>query len=142
MTARSLIARLVEQERINFLLTNRIPRRLVTLFMGWWSRIEQPWLCGASIAVWRLFSDLDLSEAKSAHFNSLHDCFIRELKDGARPIDQRPTHLVSPCDTLVGACGRVSLGSVLQAKGSAYTLTELLADEELARYYEGGQYAT
>jgi phosphatidylserine decarboxylase len=142
MTARSIIARLAEQERINFLLTNRIPRRLVTLFMGWWSRIEHPWVCGASIAIWRLFSDLDLSEAKNARFQSLHDCFTRELHDGARPIDERPTHLISPCDGIIGACGRVRLGAMLQAKGSDYTLTELLADAQLARYYEGGQYAT
>ena len=142
MTAKSIIARLVAQEDINFLLTNRLPRRQLTRLMGWWSRIEQPWVCSASIAIWRLFSDLDLSEAKRARFRSLHDCFIRELKDGARPIDRRPEHLVSPCDGLIGACGRVSLGSVLQAKGFPYTLTELLADAELARYYEGGQYAT
>jgi len=142
MTAKSFIARLVGQEDINFLLTNRIPRRQLTRFMGWWSRIEQPWVCSASIAVWRLFSDLDLSEAKSARFKSLHDCFTRELKAGARPIDQLPAHLISPCDGLIGACGRVSRGLVLQAKGSPYALTELLADEDLAGYYEGGQYAT
>jgi phosphatidylserine decarboxylase len=142
MTAKSFIARLVANEDLNFLFSNRIPRRQLTRFMGWWSRIEQPWVCSASIAIWRLFSDLDLSEAKTARFKSLHDCFTRELKDGARRIDQRPDHLVSPCDGLVGACGRVSLGSVLQAKGFPYTLTDLLADAELARYYEGGQYAT
>ncbi|HMD29242.1 MAG TPA: archaetidylserine decarboxylase [Steroidobacteraceae bacterium] len=142
MTAKSFIARLVENEDLNFLFSNRIPRRQFTRFMGWWSRIEQPWVCSASIAIWRLFSDLDLSEAKTARFKSLHDCFTRELKDGARRIDQRPNHLISPCDGLVGACGRVSLGSVLQAKGFPYTLTDLLADAALARYYEGGQYAT
>jgi phosphatidylserine decarboxylase len=142
MTAKSFIARLVENEGLNFLLSNRIPRRQLTRFMGWWSRIEQPWVCSASIAIWRLFSDLDLSEAKTARFTSLHACFTRELKDGARPIDQRPNRLISPCDGLVGACGRVSLGSVLQAKGFPYTLTDLLADAALARYYEGGQYAT
>ena len=142
MTAKSLIARLVENEDLNFLFTNRIPRRQLTRLMGWWSRIEQPWVCSASIAIWRLFSDLDLSEAKTARFKSLHDCFTRELKDGARRIDQRPNHLISPCDGLVGACGRVSLGSVLQAKDFPYTLTDLLADAALARYYEGGQYAT
>jgi phosphatidylserine decarboxylase len=142
MTAKSIIARLVENEDLNFLLSNRVPRRQLTRFMGWWSRIEQPWVCSASIAIWRLFSDLDLSEAKSARFKSLHDCFVRELKDGARPIDQRPDHLISPCDGLIGACGQVSLGSVLQAKGFPYTLADLLADAALARYYEGGQYAT
>ena len=142
MNARSLIERLTQQEDINFLFSNRIPRRLVTRFMGWWSRIEHPWICNGSIALWRLFSDLDLSEAKTTHFKSLHDCFTRELKPGARPIDMRPSHLVSPCDGIIGACGTIEKGTLVQAKGFFYPLGELLLDPQLAQYYEGGQYAT
>jgi phosphatidylserine decarboxylase len=142
MTKGGWIARLVQHEDLNFLLTNRIPRRLATRLMGWWSRIEQPWLCRGSIAVWRLFSDLDLSEAKHTRFNSLHECFTRELKAGARPIDPRPNVAVSPCDGLVGASGRVAHGMLLQAKGFAYSLMDLLADQELVDYYEGCQYLT
>jgi phosphatidylserine decarboxylase len=142
MNAKSLIGRLTQQEDFNFLVSNRIPRRLVTRFMGWWSRIEQPWVCRGSIALWRLFSDLDLSEAKTTHFKSLHDCFTRELKDGARPIDMSAAHLVSPCDGLVGACGPISRGTVLQAKGFPYSLSELMSDAALAEQYEGGHYAT
>jgi phosphatidylserine decarboxylase len=142
MNAKSLIGRLTQQEDINFLLSNRIPRRLVTRLMGWWSRIEHPWVCNGSIALWRLFSDLDLSEAKTLKFRSLHDCFTRELKEGSRPIDMDPSRLVSPCDGLVGACGPIAGGTVLQAKGFPYSLTELLADAEWARQYSGGQYVT
>jgi phosphatidylserine decarboxylase len=142
MNTKSLIARLTQQEDINFLFSNRIPRTLVTRFMGWWSRIEHPWICRGSIAVWRLFSDLDLSEAKHADFKSMHACFTRELKEGARVVDRREDHLVSPCDALVGACGLISSGTMLQAKGFPYSLRELTADPELARYYEGGKYAT
>jgi phosphatidylserine decarboxylase len=142
MTAKSLIARIVQQEDINFLLTNRIPRRLLTQFMGWLSRIEQPLVCNTCIALWRLFSDLDLAEAKQGRFKSVQECFTRELKEGARPIDPDPRRLVSPCDALVGACGRVTRGSVLQAKGFPYPLLDLLGDVELVRYYQGGQYAT
>jgi phosphatidylserine decarboxylase len=142
MTKGGWIARLMQNEDLNFLLTNRIPRRLATRLMGWWSRIEQPWLCRCSIAVWRLFSDLDLSEAKHTRFNSLHECFTRELKAGARPIDPRPNVAVSPCDGLVGASGRVTQGLLLQAKGFAYSLMDLLADQELVDYYEGCQYLT
>ncbi len=123
-------------------MTNRIPRRWLTLFMGWLSHIEHPWVCAVSIRLWRVFSDLDLREAKKTRFTSLHDCFTRELKDGARPIDQDATVLTSPCDTLVGACGRVQDGMVLQAKGFPYPLLDLLGDEDLVRYYRGGQYAT
>jgi phosphatidylserine decarboxylase len=99
-------------------------------------------VCKASIALWRLFTDLDLSEAKHTGFASVHACFTRELKDGARPIDQDPDVLVSPCDTLVGASGTVQEGMLLQIKGSAYPLMELLKDESLVRYYEGASYAT
>jgi phosphatidylserine decarboxylase len=142
MTARSLIARIVQQKDINFLLTNRIPRRLSTHFMGWLSRIEHPWVCGLGMALWRLFGDLDLSESKKTRFKSLHECFTRELQVGARPIDPDPRVLVSPCDALVGACGTVTEGSALQAKGYPYPLLDLLGDSALVHYYQGGQYAT
>jgi phosphatidylserine decarboxylase len=142
MNAKSLIGRLTQQEDINFLFSNRIPRRFVTRLMGWWSRLEHPWVCNGSIALWRLFSDLDLSEAKTLEFKSLHDCFTRELKEGARPIDRDAAHLVSPCDGLVGACGSIGSGTVLQAKGFPYVLSELLADADWARQYTGGQYVT
>ena len=42
MTIRAAINRLTEHERLNFILTNRIPRRALTRFMGWFSKIEQP----------------------------------------------------------------------------------------------------
>jgi phosphatidylserine decarboxylase len=130
------------REDINFLLTNRIPRRLLTRLMGWASRIEQPWFCALGLLVWRLFTDLDLSEAKTTRFRSLHECFTRELKAGARPIDADPLTLVSPSDALVGAVGKVAEGTVLQAKGFPYPLIDLLADRRLVEYYRDGTYAT
>src|SRR5712691_3514255 len=87
MTLRSQILRLFAQEDLNFVLTNRIPRRLATRFMGWFSKIEQPLVRDLSIGIWRLFSDLDLSDARKARFKSMHDCFTRELREGARPVD-------------------------------------------------------
>ncbi|ARN82371.1 archaetidylserine decarboxylase [Methylocystis bryophila] len=133
---------LVEQEEINFLLTNRIPRYALTVFMGWFSKIEQPWVRDASIGLWRLFADLDLSDAKKQEFKSLHDCFVRELKDGARPIDMSPEILVSPCDAIVGACGRIEGSEVLQIKGSPYDIGELLQDDELVAAHRDGCYVT
>ncbi|MEL4419561.1 phosphatidylserine decarboxylase, partial [Shewanella algae] len=91
-----------------------------------------------SIAVWKLFSDLDLSEARKSHFDSLHDCFTRELKEGARPVDPDPAVLTSPCDGIIGASGRVVDGMVLQAKGFPYSITDLLGDPELAAHYRNG----
>jgi phosphatidylserine decarboxylase len=142
MTVRSQVLKILQQEDINFLLTNRIPRRLVTRFVGWLSRIEQPLVRDVSIAVWRLFSDLDLSEAKKTSFRSLHDCFVRELKDGARPVDPDPAVMVSPCDAIVGACGRIEDTRLLQIKGLSYTLEDLLLDPVLVERYRDGSYVT
>ena len=142
MTVRTLLHRLSGQERINFLLTNRIPRRWLTLAVGRVSRIRQPLVRNASLALWKLFSDLDLEEARKHKFDSVHDCFTRELKDGARPIDGDPQLLTSPCDAIVGQSGRVVDGVVLQAKGFPYAVADLLGDESLADRYRNGSYVT
>jgi len=142
MTVRSRIAAILQQEDINFLLTNRIPRRLATQLVGWFSQIEQPLVRDVSIAVWKFFSDLDLSEAKATEFRSLHDCFIRELKPGARPIDPDPSVLVSPCDAIVGACGAIAGSQLHQIKGFPYRLEDLLGEDELVDAHRNGRYVT
>jgi phosphatidylserine decarboxylase len=136
------MTQLLQRERINFLLTNRLPRQRLTRLMGRLSKIEHPWVCGASIAIWRWFSDLELRDAKQSKFKSLHDCFTRELRRGARPLCIDSSVLVSPCDALVGAMGRITDGTVLQAKGQPYRLAELVADPELVAYYANGSYVT
>ncbi len=142
MTIRHSILRLVQQEDLNFLLTNRIPRRWLTMFMGWFSRIEQPQVRDLSIAVWRFFGSLDLTEARKTTFRSMHDCFIRELKPGARSVDPDPEVLASPCDGIVGACGVVEDGVLFQAKGFPYRLHDLLSDPKLEDRYRDGTYVT
>ena len=142
MTLRSRIQRVLEQENLNFLLTNRIPRRLATQFIGWFSQIEQPLVRDVSIGLWRFFSDLDLREAKSTQFRSMHDCFTRELKDGARPVDRSADILVSPCDAIVGATGMIAGTDLYQIKGFPYTLEELLCDGELVEAHRDGRYVT
>jgi phosphatidylserine decarboxylase len=142
MTLRALLARFVLQEDINFLLTNRVPRHMLTRFMGWFSQIEQPVVRDLSIATWKLFADLDLSDARNTHFRSLHDCFTRQLREGARPLDADPRHVVSPSDGIVGACGDIAGTEVIQAKGFPYTLLDLLGDPALVEHYRDGCYVT
>ena len=134
--------RLLLQEDLNFLLTNRVPRIALTHLTGWYSRLRSPLLTRFSIAVWRLFTELDLGEAKQQRFESLHDCFTRELKDGARPFDPRPEIVASPSDAIVGACGSLQGVTALQAKGMSYPLPGLLGSPELAERFAGGRYVT
>lgn len=142
MNLTALRDRLLLQEELNFLLTNRVPRAALTRFMGWFSRIRHPLVVRASLALWRLFTELDLSDARQSRFESLHAVFTRELKPGARPVDLRPQVLASPCDAIVGACGKVEHGSVLQAKGFPYRLEELLGRADRAAPFDGGPYVT
>ena len=142
MTVRAALSRVTQHEDINFLLTNRIPRRWLTLFIGWLSKLENPLIAKPAIALWRLFCDVDLRDARDTHYRSLHECFTRALKDGARPIATDPQVLVSPSDGIVGAFGKVVAGECLQAKGFPYTLMDLLGDRELVRQYQTGSYVT
>jgi phosphatidylserine decarboxylase len=132
-----------QQAHINFLLTNRIPRALATQVVGRLARVRQPVVRALLMAVWQRFAgDLCLHEARTTTFATLQDCFVRELKPGARPIDPDPDVLVSPCDAIVGACGRVRGTEVIQAKGFPYTLHDLLGDERLVAACRDGHYVT
>jgi phosphatidylserine decarboxylase len=139
---RKHLAKIGANEDLNFLLTNRIPRHALTRFMGWFSQIETPLVRDASIGLWRLFCDVDLSDASKTRFDSLHDAFIRPLKPGARTIDPDPAVLASPCDAIVGAFGRIARGQAHQIKGMAYPLADLLGDAAQAEAFEGGWYVT
>lgn len=130
-------------EELNFLLTNRVPRRALTQLAGWYSRIESPALTRVSLAVWSFFGgDLQLDESEASEFRSVHACFTRKLRPGARPIEHNEDTLVSPCDAVVGAMGRINGSTLVQAKGLSYSLQELLQDEALAARHVGGTYAT
>jgi phosphatidylserine decarboxylase len=142
MTMKGLISVLTQQEDLNFLLTNRIPRAALTRFMGWFSKIENPLVRDASIACWRLFSDLDLSEARKTSFNSLHDCFTRELRPGLRPPDPDPSIVVSPCDAIIGAYGAIADTELFQVKGANYSLLDLLGDPALVEAHRNGRFVT
>ena len=141
MTPRPL-ARLAAHERLNFLLTNRIPRIALTRLMGRFSKIESRWLTRVSLAVWRLFTDIDLSDASRTEFRSLHEVFTRSLKPGARPVATDASIVVSPCDAIVGACGAIDGTQVFQAKGFPYEIGELFGPDEAAASLAGGCYAT
>jgi phosphatidylserine decarboxylase len=138
-----LIDRLIGHEMLNVLVTNFIPRRAVSRLMARFSRIEQPLVYRWSMVTWQFFGGrIDLHEAKKSRFVSVHDCFVRELRDGARPIDPDPAVVVSPCDAVVGVCGRVRDQQMIQAKGISYRLEDLILDPTLVRAYRDGVYAT
>jgi len=142
MTWRDAFYRLLQQEELNFVLTNRLPRLMLTRLMGRLSRIGHPLVRVPALALFRFFARPDLSDARKQRFDSLHDCFVRELRPGARPFAPQPHVLCSPSDGIVGACGRIEGDELLQIKGMPYSLRELLGSLERACRHQGGVYVT
>ena len=142
MTLGATLRTILAREDVNFLLTNRIPRHALTRFMGWFSKVELPAVRAASIATWKLFCAVDLADAAPRRYKSLHDAFIRELRPGARTIDQRPDIVASPCDAIVGAHGRIEDGMALQVKGFPYPVADLLGSAIAAADLRDGWYVT
>ena len=143
MPAKRLVERLSQNERLNFLLTNRIPRRIATRFVGRISKIRNPLVSRPAIAMWRLFGgDFELHEARRQKFASMHELFTRELRPGLRPQVSDANVVTSPCDAIVGEFGTVENGRAYQAKGFPYSLGDLLGDTSAMQHFEGGVYVT
>ena len=142
MTMRGSFMRLLMQEDLNFLLTNRLPRRFATRLVGRVARVEHPLLRVPALAAWRFFAGVDLSDAATTRFASLREGFTRALRPGARAFDPDPAVLTSPCDAMVGAHGTIDGDRLHQVKGFPYRLGELIPDAALADRYRGGQFVT
>lgn len=85
----------------------------------------------------------EAAEQDLHNFATFNAFFTRELKAGARPIDDAEDILVSPVDGTVSECGKINNGSIFQAKGHEYSLLTLLGnDEALADLFMNGQFST
>jgi phosphatidylserine decarboxylase len=88
---------------------------------------------------------VDMSEAAQPDpraYPSFNAFFTRALREGARRAEGGSEAIVSPADGRISQSGRVEDGRILQAKGRAYTVAELLGDTESAAPYRNGGFAT
>lgn len=120
-----------------------MPQRAVSEIIGWGARRTLPSAVRASFL--KSFAGrygIDLSEAEKplAQYTGVQDLFTRRLRPGARTIDLAPGIVVSPADGTIVDAGLVTSGRLLEAKGTPFSLDELLADEEPARRLDGGAY--
>jgi phosphatidylserine decarboxylase len=86
---------------------------------------------------------IDVAEAEKPleAYSGVGDFFIRRLRPGARPVDGTPGVAVWPSDGKVVDLGTVHKGKILSAKGSDFSVEELVADREVGGRFEGGCYA-
>lgn len=83
---------------------------------------------------------IDMSESKKEmnEFKNFNEFFIRELKDGARPIDMDSKALVSPADGKIFVYDDLKDISKFFVKGEEFSLKEFLKDDMLAEKYRDG----
>ncbi|MFZ9887080.1 MAG: archaetidylserine decarboxylase [Myxococcota bacterium] len=122
-----------------------LPKNLLSRLAGALAsvRLPRPLRRWKIIAFGRIFG-VNFGEVRDPldSFGSVQEFFTRALKPGVRPVDESADALVSPCDGAWGQCGLVEQGQLLQIKGRPYSVGALLGDEEAARRFEGGCYAT
>lgn len=90
--------------------------------------------------------NVDMSEAKHSdikYYKSFNDFFIRQLKDGARPIEPSKHIMISPVDGKVSQLGKIHAGRIIQAKGRDYSVSELLGNKNAySSSFNEGSFAT
>ena len=132
--------------RLFVLLQYLLPKYLLTSVVYRLARIQAPAVKNALIRGFLKLYDIRLDEVRGRvpdDFATFNDFFIRELKEGSRPVDPDPRAIVSPADGTLSQAGAVHGNRILQAKGIDYTLEDLLAaDIDLARTFDGGAFAT
>lgn len=123
-----------------------IPQHLLTRLTGKFAAAQAGFLTTAAIRWFIHKYDIDMQEAKNTEpsdYQTFNDFFTRELKDNARPIDQRNDVIVHPADACVSQAGAIEKGQLIQAKGHTFDACELLGgDAELAQEFTQGQFAT
>lgn len=84
-------------------------------------------------------SHINMEEYEERKFCSFNDFFTRKIRDGARPIDMEPSHLISPCDCKLSVYP-ITQDAKFRIKGMDYTMESLLRDKTLAQQFEGGTF--
>lgn len=121
------------------LILNLFPKQVFTSFVG---SIAKNSLSRFLIPAFISYYHIDRSEAEFDvnEYANLQQFFCRRLKKDVRKVSK--TGIAAPVDGCVSELGEIVEGTLLQAKGSAYRLEDLLLDKEDANQYLGGTYIT
>jgi len=122
-----------------------LPHHLVSGVVFRVTRWRAPWTTWLIRRFVRAFG-VNLDEAAQsdpAAYDSFNAFFTRSLAEGMRPVEGGADDWISPVDGRISQIGHIQSGNIFQAKGRAYTATELLGgDGELAEWFKDGSFAT
>lgn len=85
--------------------------------------------------------NVDEIEGQVADYKTLHDFFIRNLKEDARVVNYSEKQAVSPVDGLLADTGSISDDLIIEVKGKSYSILDMLGSEGKASDYSGGEFA-
>lgn len=123
----------------SLLLNSIVKRKFISEFYG--KKMNKP-ESKERIANFVKEMNIDMNDyaRKIDEYKNFNDFFFRELKQGARIINQNKNVLVSPADGKILAYEDLKEKDKFFVKGSEFTLEEFFADKELAKKYEGGTF--
>jgi phosphatidylserine decarboxylase len=132
--------------RLFALIQYLLPKTLMTALVYRITRIRIRAVKDTLIRGFLRLYDVDLDEVRldvPQDFRTFNEFFIRDLRDGARPVDPAPDAFVSPVDGTLSQAGAIRGDRLLQAKGIDYTLDDLLAtDLDNSKAFADGTFAT
>jgi phosphatidylserine decarboxylase len=124
-----------------------LPHHLVSRLAGTLASCRTPhfvkhWVIKSFVRRYGVQMD-DAARQDLLAYQSFNDFFTRELRPGARPLDDTPGGVLSPVDGTISQMGSICNGKIIQAKKHDYDLVGLLGgDEERARPFWGGEFST
>ena len=80
---------------------------------------------------------IDMRQFEKTRYQSYNEFFSRKIKNGARPIDGTPEHLISPCDSKLTVLP-IRDNTRFTIKNTGYTVASLLKNKNLAAEYANG----
>lgn len=120
-----------------------LPKNAASRAFGALTRLRLPVISKVARNMFCSYYKLNMEESEYPleHYANIGELFIRHLKPGARPIAD--TEIVSPVDGVLSQTATFDeKQELIQAKGKTYTLKDLLRDDEMAKRFEGGAFAT
>jgi phosphatidylserine decarboxylase len=124
-------------------ITRILPKRRLSRLVGRIVHWRGPSLWAKlSIKAFASWYNISLEEAEKAYteYPSIGDFFVRRLKPGIRPIGD--SWAVHPADSKITQAAPIDNGTLIQAKGLTYKLSEFTQDPDCQKKWAGGFFMT
>ena len=132
--------------RLFIALQHIIPQHLLSKMMWKLTRCEYKWLLKLILPFFIRQFKVNMAEAKNSDwksYSSFNEFFTRELNENAREVCSEEKSIASPVDGAISQLGEINNDLIFQAKGHAYSLTQLLGDrEDLGATFKNGEFNT